>query len=546
MKFQDALSVLSKASPLAVTTSGEIENPDFRRLKKYLYVTTDIERDFRDLLATLAPGQVIFLCGSSGDGKSEILTIYEKEYSSNVDFHLDATHSFEPNQTAIEALNERFRERARTRRPLVIGINIGMMANFEREGADEFHEIKAAIRKFLKKPNEKHPPLGNNEYHFLNFEAYPKFEFVDDRISAAHMQALINRVVQDDQGNVFRDYFNHALGEVKNKDADRTTKKLVSNYLILRDKGVQNTIIELLLNARIREDQFITNRMLLDFIYSLIAGGDHIWNNLFSESENELTTAISNFDPSVTRTENVDKFILKLSLGLDLNEYATFKEEAHKKFLLDIRGKANPTSVLRQLYLLKNSSLNSSFAKKISVEFEDTAEAEYRKAWKLHNDYSGTPEDKKRLKEFYENVVFQSISRYANRNAPNLPSGEIYLAKNGAYQIAAEAKFRPDFSSIESYKSTDIHSFDLQFTVNKIPVELIPMSVNLLSIMLQINNGLKPNKFDKNSVVIIDELVSKMSYRLSGTDELHIYGASNNRIKVSYSEEDQELEVSGL
>ena len=546
MKLKEALSVLSKASPLAVTTSGVIENPEFRRLKEYLYVPTDIERDFKELLTTLSSGQIIFLCGSSGDGKSEILTRYEKEFSYRVDFHLDATHSFEPNQTAIEALNELFRDRARTRRPLVIGINIGMMANFEREGSEEFHEIKAAIRKFLDNPNKKHPPLGNDEYYFLNFEAYPKFEFTENRISAAHMQALIHRVVQDDQGNIFRDYFNRALGEVENKNADATTKKLVSNYLILRDKGVQKTIVELLLNARVREDQFITNRMLLDFVHYLIAGDDHIWNNLFAESENELTSAISNFDPSVKRTEVVDKLILNLALDLENTQFELFKSEVKEKFKVTIRKNTKPSSTIRLIFILKNSSLESGFSKELALEFEDPADAMYRSIWKLHNEYSGSTVDKKSLKYFYENIVFHSIGLYANRNAPNLPSGDIFLTKNSIYKIATEAKFRPDFVSIEDYKSLDIHAFDLQFTVNKFPVKPIPLSVNLLSTMLQINNGLKPNKFDKNSVVIIDELVSKILARLSGTDELNIYGDENRRIKVSYSEEDREIEVSGL
>ncbi|MFC3701095.1 DNA phosphorothioation-dependent restriction protein DptF [Reinekea marina] len=546
MNLEQALSILSKASPLAVTTSGEIENPELKKLKDYLYVKTDIEADFKATLDELDSGQIVFLCGSSGDGKSEILTRYEGNYKNRVDFHLDATHSFEPNQTAIEALNDRFRQQVTTRRPLVVGINIGMMANYEREGDDEFHEIKSAIRKFLKSPNKNNPPFGNGRFYFLNFEAYSKFEFEEARVSAPHMQALIGRVVADDQNNAFRSFFNKALGEVDKKNADNVTKKLVSNYLILREKGVQKTIIELLLNARIREDQFITTRMLLDFIHQLIAGGGHIWNNLFSESENELTCAISTFDPSVKRTKKVDTFILNLSLKLPNPEYEEFRDEVHKKYQIDNRGKVNPSSIIRQVFLFKNANISSTFTKNLCVDFQDESEFVYRQAWNLHNSDALEPEERKKLKIFYENVIFRSINLYANRNAPDLPSGEVYLSTNGSYKIAAETKFKPNFNEITEYQPSDIHSFNLLFTVNKKPVEEIPMNVNLLSVMMQINNGLKPNKFDKNSVVVIDELVSKISTQLSSADELHIYGTDNQRIKVSYSEEDQEIEVGGL
>lgn len=112
MDLREALSVLSKSSPYAVATATELAGTEFDELKKCLYVETEIEKAFKAKLAEIKPHEIVFLCGSSGDGKSEILTRYKKQYEQYVDFHLDATHSFDPKSSAIETLNNVFSDHA--------------------------------------------------------------------------------------------------------------------------------------------------------------------------------------------------------------------------------------------------------------------------------------------------------------------------------------------------------------------------------------------------------------------------------------------------
>tara|TARA_R110000796_G_scaffold251570_1_gene383349 strand:- start:29 stop:292 length:264 start_codon:yes stop_codon:yes gene_type:complete len=73
VQFKRLLDTLARSSAQAVTTLGQGQKEQ-DELKNYLYVETEIEKDFRRLLES-NPTQdtVIFLCGSSGDGKSEIL-----------------------------------------------------------------------------------------------------------------------------------------------------------------------------------------------------------------------------------------------------------------------------------------------------------------------------------------------------------------------------------------------------------------------------------------------------------------------------------------
>lgn len=94
MRLREVLGVLSKSSPYAVKTERlSILSNELDTVKDYLYIKTDIESDFHTHLTSIAYGEkkVIFLCGSSGDGKSEILTRYSQNFSKRARLHIDAT-----------------------------------------------------------------------------------------------------------------------------------------------------------------------------------------------------------------------------------------------------------------------------------------------------------------------------------------------------------------------------------------------------------------------------------------------------------------------
>jgi len=97
--LRKALGVLAKSSPFSVKTTSERTKDIYDELKEYLYVKPEIELDFERVLSALQPGDCVFLCGSSGDGKSEILSRSYERYKQKYRFHLDATHSFSPHQS---------------------------------------------------------------------------------------------------------------------------------------------------------------------------------------------------------------------------------------------------------------------------------------------------------------------------------------------------------------------------------------------------------------------------------------------------------------
>lgn len=529
MRLKKALGMLSKSSPFAVSTVGESIDAELERIKNYLYVETDIERAFKEKLDTIGSHEIVFLCGSSGDGKSEILTRYRKKYVGKVDFHLDATHSFKPDATAVETLDTIFTDFYRSNKPLVVGINIGMMGNYEREGDDRHNKIRSAIKCFL----DGEQVVG--DYTFIDFEAFPKFRIMNGEVSSEFFSGLLNKIVIDDSRNPFRDLFNEAMSAGNDK-------RLVANYLMLRDRFIQKTIVELLLYARISKDQFITARMLLDFIYCVLTGPDYLFDNIFGGSENELLAVMADFDPSIIRNKKLDLFVIHRTLDFNEDSYVEFKQEIASKY--KVIDDLTPQSLIRSFYLLKNTQLDSSYHCHFADSFNEAPLSLYKEIWRLHRDFDGKNESKSKLKPFYNDIVLRSINKYANRNAPYLTKDEFYISSHGGSDLAAEVDIAISYPLIQADEFSNITEFNLHIRVNDDQLPSMPVNVNLLAMMMDICNGFRPNKHNKNSVVLLDELVSKITRHASNSKVLFLY-KNGLRIKLK-DNSDGDIRVSGL
>ena len=528
MRLKKALGILSKSSPYAVSTVSDEIDVELEAIKKYLYVETEVERGFREKLKIIKPGEIVFLCGSSGDGKSEILTRHREKYENTVQFHLDATHSFGPDVTAIETLDEVFSKFAEADMPLIVGINIGMLGNYEREGSDAHVEIRHAIRSFL----EGKPQSGS--YTFIDFESFQKFQIVDGRVESEFFSSLLEKIVRDDSSNPFRKCLEYSRSVGKDN-------QLIANSLLLRDKNVQKVVIDLLFCARIRKDQFITARMLLDFVHCLLTTPGFLFDNLFKGGANELLVAIADFDPSVIRNKTLDLFVIHRSLQFEDEEYSDFLRELVAKF--EIGELLPPQSMLRCIYLLKHSELDSNFCASFLDSFQEESLQLYKSMWQLHKDFDGTKEARAKLKSFYNEVVRGSINKYANRNAPYLTKDEFYISSHGGADLAAEVDI--SISPPTTYdQCLDIAKLELHVKVNDEQLPPVPVSVNLLSMMVDIINGFRPNRHEKNSVVMLDELVNKITQHANESKVLYLH-KSGSTLKIK-NNTDGDIQVSGI
>lgn len=266
MFFVNALTILSKSSSFAVSTESDCDL-ELSKIKHDLYVEMPIETAFFSLLEKISPDskQVIFLCGSSGDGKSELMLKAKQRFAQPyIDFHLDATHSFEPHSNAIVTLDRLFDAFEHGNHSLVIVINIGMLGNYAEDAA------KLSIRTKLKKYLEQKENSDN--FKFINFEDYPKFEITEKGYISEFITKIFNKITSP-SSIIYELYQRDKLQGLASPDHHKFV-----NYEMLCNEKIQEVLVELFLKIRLFRNQFITARTFLDLIYELITKKDYLFN----------------------------------------------------------------------------------------------------------------------------------------------------------------------------------------------------------------------------------------------------------------------------
>ncbi|MGL5968084.1 MAG: DNA phosphorothioation-dependent restriction protein DptF [Kluyvera sp.] len=542
--LRQALSVLAKSSSFSVTTVTDRKKDDFDKLKEQLFVEQDIEKDLRRYLDVAKPGEIIFLCGSSGDGKSEILTRckLDSHFQHKFSFHLDATHSFGPRQSAIDALNDLFREHHQQSQPLLIGINTGMLANYAREGDDEFKELRSAIDSFLSAQQEGSRPYRNGNCSFFDFEHYPKFEFDENKQYSLFIKKLLNNLTNDSDENLFQFIFRS--DELNNPDLTE-----VANFKLLCMSGVQDVLITQLFKARLIKDQFVTTRTLLDFLHHLLMGDGYLFDNLFTGKENDLINKVSDFDPARLHTYELDQFILRYELGLvdkELDEFLISLEKLHIKFNRQCVKPGDATSLIRLFWLLQHEPVGNNYHHKFSKFFNESLFERYSEIWHWHKNYTADSEQKKSLSRFYSFELLAGIQRYANRKAPELSmqKEEIFLGEFGGVKITAPVEMKPDWDAIKNKHTAYPTGFDVYLKVGGETLSPVRIGLNLFELLSKLNNGYRPNKYDKNAIVLLDEVVELITEKAKSSREIKFY-VGGTRVYRAKADDDM-ISISGM
>lgn len=536
--LRKALGVLAKSSSFSVTTVTHRQKDEFDQLKEQLFVKQEIETELQRYLDVAKPGEIIFLCGSSGDGKSEILTRCQSDprYQRRFNFHLDATHSFAPRQSAIDALNELFANHHQQSSPLLIGINTGMLANFAREGAECHRVIRSAIDSFLSGQQDASRPYRNENCSFFDFEHYPKFQFDENKQYSSFIKTLLDNLTRDDDNNLFQFIFRR--DESINPDL-----KEVANFKLLCMPGVQDVLITQLFKARLIKDQFVTTRTLLDFLHHLLMGPGYLFDNLFTGAENDLIKKVSDFDPARLHTYELDQFVLRYELGLvdaDLDDFLAALEPLHIKFDRQSVKSGDATSLIRLFWLLQYESLGNDYHRKFSAFFYESLFERYSEIWHLHSNYTADPEQKRSLNRFYAFELIAGIQRYANRKAPELSmqKEEFFLGEFGGVKITAPVEIKPDWDSIRNKHTAHPTGFDIYLKVGSNALPPVHIGLNLFELLHKLNNGYRPNKYDKNAIVLLDELVELIAEQAKSSRDIKFY---DGRFRVYRAKADDDI-----
>ena len=221
--------------------------------------------------------------------------------------------------TAIETLDQAFYDHKQGDKPLIVGINIGMLGNYAEEGSDDHNNIKQSVKAFLQNDQVKIYP----NHVFLNFEDYPKFMPENEQITAPFIESLLVKLTSPTEDNPFYQAWKQESGSVPSL--------LHTNYRLLQYPEIQQVIVRTLLKVRLKYDQFLTARTLLDFVYHLLTGPNHLFDNLFTNKSTELSKALTHFDPCTIRSKDIDLFLIQNSLSITDANFEAFKNGAGQR-----------------------------------------------------------------------------------------------------------------------------------------------------------------------------------------------------------------------
>lgn len=463
----------------------------------YLYIGTPIERKYKELLGQVRDSKaIVFLCGSSGDGKSAIIGQNQKFFSKFFDVHIDATHSFRPDQTAIEALDDVFDRFKQGSKSLVVGINMGILLNYARNGKAEHENIKRAIKTYDSENKD------SNNIYFLNFEDYPKFEMINDTIGSTFILNLIKKIVAKEESNPFYVAYK--------QDLENSIRKIDhQNFYLLGLEPIQNRIIELLVTVHLKYDQFLTTRSLLDLIYVLLRDPRLLIDQLFEHDSNPILENIFKEDPILTRTQQLDTFVLERSYHKADEKLEEFVEAFNHKSDYQILNINDVHTLVRTFYLFREYDFSNNYHKRFAKDFADSSTLEFVKLIVVNQNYRS--ETRTILQSFYK-AIRKAIFTYANKHHPALSSEELFQCDTiNGFAICTNLELSAAWSKIESNKIHKINSFQCFLKVGTTLLEPIEISLNMYKLILAINEGYRPNKHDRNTIIIFEEIIDNVA-----------------------------------
>lgn len=519
---------LSKSSPNAVFTPKKLSDGPSDDIYDYIYIETQIVKDYKELLSKHRNSKsIIFLCGSSGDGKSAIIGQNQMYFDKYFDWHIDATHSFRPDQTAIEALNDVFKTFKKGSKSLVVGINMGMLLNFAREGDSLHDDIKDGIKAY--DVNKIH----SEKIHFINFEDYPKFQMLDDSISSTFISDLIKKIaLQSDINPFYKTFKNDLENNIRTIDHQ--------NFYLLGLEPVQKRIVELLVTVHLKYDQFLTTRSILDLIYVLLRDPRLLTDQLFEHDSNPILENTFKEDPILVRTKQLDTFILERSNQKSDPSLEEFVRQFNQDCRFEILNTNDVLTLVRIFYIFREFDYTNNYHRKFEQDFADSSTLEYVKLIIANQNYS--QDSKPTLQAFYKEIR-KAIFAYANKHNPSLTSeGLLQCDTVNGFGVCAVLELSPVWSEVEAHQNDSINNFKCFLRVDSEPLEPVIISLSMYKLILAINQGYRPNKHDRNTIIIFEELLDKISSIIKRSNRL-IFVKEDKKYSFKYTADEIEVNI---
>ncbi len=505
--FQNIIKFLSSSSKESIVNS-EV----FSDFNNYMHVKRPIQNKLEKALINLKYKKkgIILLVGSVGDGKSHLLSYFNKKEPNllqDVKIYNDATESNNPYRTAVETLaSELENYHKEITKKLVIAINIGMLHNLkeflvrEQVEMDVINTIKNSD--IFSTDGMKEELYEDNEITIVSF--------INEKTNEIYEGEIKNRFISDIFRKVFGETDQNPFYRAFIEDEGFSRKEAIYiNYKLMLDNNVQKTVIHLLNKIKIENKRILSTRSLLNFIYDIIVPEgierendsmlvNLLFNNLY---KSQILNSISQHDPVLFQDSKIDVLNIELYNALDLQSKCKeiFGEETYLKvsdYLYLIEGLAHNRKfeiILRLDYLFNHE------------KYEPSIFREY--VYLLEN----LPKNIK-LKKDFVNKILNTINNWKG----SAKSGFIYTESlKPETNLRIGLKFNPKLKNI---KITNKLTLEVEFNIQE-KVYFLEVDYNLYKLMDKVEKGYLLKVQDIQETVVFSEFIDNVVNDLESTDE---------------------------
>ncbi|WP_052714317.1 DNA phosphorothioation-dependent restriction protein DptF [Paenibacillus dauci] len=564
--FIDVLKRCKQSSKEAV------ENLEsFSSFKTYMHIQRPVEAELEKHIneAYASPNaRLILVCGGVGDGKSHILSYLKNKYIFLNDdtyfyLHNDATESFSPHKTSIETLAsvlDNFSDEGlqqQNTQNIVLAINLGALNNFiDSEHGKAFTRLREYVyqKKILESVITDESSEDDHIFQYVNFSDYHMYQLTDQGPKSSYIEGILNKITQKTEDNPFYQAYLRDLSE----DSELAAKNpIFQNYELLQQEVVQRQIIDLLIQAMVKEKLLISTRALLDFIYNILVPSNmensnhqqiqeivHVQDfeaytksllpfQLFEKVDaSAIHQAIDRINPTRIRTETLDQHLIGFKSRkdgaylfaqyIDINQLSYFArglipnspwrnpEEKNQNF------KRILTKLFVYLYYLIPKSAHNSFRDQVYEEF-------------MRNLFYWNKKEISKLSKLYREDVRDAIYKWNGEGNSDLIYVQIGQPQTQYYALQ-KLEIEPHVTRTTPVTENELYKFltmmTLQFKVRNVSyvddntIPSIDIDFSLYSLLIQIKNGYRPNKKDKFQFIKFVEFIDRLSNAGNQSEEI--------------------------
>lgn len=272
------LSKLKKSSKESVKDASGFKDS----FNEYMHINRKIQDEFEFKLEELknnANPQLIMLAGSTGDGKSHLLSYMQDkkpELMEHYEVHNDATESFDPNLTAIQTLfdvlnrfsDENLNNHKNNSKNLILAVNLGILSDLLDD--DYFVSNFSILGKLLDEANvfdisSVTKSTTNDFLTVINFNDYPIYELNNAGVYSEFILALIDKITNS-KSSVNNPFFKAYQLDVKNN----FTSPIIYNYEMLMNPNVKEIVVQTLLKSIVKNKKIVSTRALINALYEIL------------------------------------------------------------------------------------------------------------------------------------------------------------------------------------------------------------------------------------------------------------------------------------